>query len=775
MISVGGLEPSLDFWDFRDGDPRSCPFSNLDQCGSNWTQTGTVAMQDFVAPAVDVLSTFYVGAEWNPGLGCVDNPVPGNPDLYPGFGLCTGTSMAAPHGTGLGGLLRSINPLLNKEEIRDVITGHADRAGAWDPQFGYGVPDAAASAEAILGLAGGTVVDNRLTPLFQLFSDIAGDYAYTTVPQYASALTWADEEYLSVHDSAPRTGGYGPFFPGGQTFQIGPCDYDPRADVYIFTTDRSPNGHLLVPLYRLSFNEAYGGNPDDRDHNYTTEAAGIEAFRGVGYRLDGVEGYIYERCEPEPSCIPSGAVRLYRLYNATIDDWAIFPESKLAAFQAAGYTSQTCCNDWIGYVYENVDGDLDNLIDGFESLIGTDPTNLDSDCDGVADGIELPLASLPVSDPLNGPCGPGNLHIADTFSSGGGPLHGRLTEIGEATWVARSGARVSSGKVIDSAAIGGVPFNPRTLPGNPIVEMSADVNPTNTGWNAVGFSSSDTRPFWAAGQLWVNLRPQGSYFVHGDGQVLAQGTIPGSPTGGYHQIDIRFDTGSRLATVQLNGTQVLSQILALMPNIQFAGFHMHQSAEFGGQVDNFQVADVTSQENILISDSFAGDGSLNGRLTEVGSQSWVATAGAYTQFGRIFDSAAIGGVRVDLGTVGDDTVTVEADVSPQGTGWIGVGFARQADQPYWSDGELWALIYPSGYYVVYVGGIQQAVGTVSGSLSFHLEVSYNPATRQAAVHIGSTEVFAQVLATVSDIQHAGFHIFAGQGNVDNFQVIAASP
>lgn len=264
VISVGGLEPSLSFWDFRDGDPRGCPFSGLNECGSNWTQTANVAMQDFVAPAVDVLSTFYVGAEWNPIVGCVDHPDPQTPDPNPGYGLCTGTSMAAPHGAGIGGLLRSIHPLLGKEDIRNVINGNASRAGSWDPQLGYGIPDAAASAEAILGRAGGALIENRLTPLFQLFSSIAGDYAYTTVPQVAAAWTWAEEEYISPFGSAPRVRGYGPFFPGGQTCPVGPCNYEPRADVYLFTGDRSPNGHPLVPLYRMSFDEPFDGNPDDR-------------------------------------------------------------------------------------------------------------------------------------------------------------------------------------------------------------------------------------------------------------------------------------------------------------------------------------------------------------------------------------------------------------------------------------------------------------------------------------------------------------------------------
>ena len=130
--------------------------------------------------------------------------------------------------------------------------------------------------------------------------------------------------------------------------------------------------------------------------------------------LDGIEGYIFPRCEPEPECIPEGAERLYRLYHPILDDYAIFPHSELDMMLEQGYISQSGLNDWIGYAFTNIqsDGDSDGLVDGFELLIGTDPADPDTDCDGMTDGEELLIydmsdpdpANHGYGDPLEGPC-----------------------------------------------------------------------------------------------------------------------------------------------------------------------------------------------------------------------------------------------------------------------------------------------------------------------------------------------------------------------------------
>lgn len=55
----------------------------------------------------------------------------------------------------------------------------------------------------------------------------------------------------------------------------------------------------------------------------------------------------------------------------------------------------------IGHAYQNIDSDSDGLIDGLESIVGTDPGNADSDDDGRTDGAELlGLDGGSLSDPL---------------------------------------------------------------------------------------------------------------------------------------------------------------------------------------------------------------------------------------------------------------------------------------------------------------------------------------------------------------------------------------
>ena len=123
-----------------------------------------------------------------------------------------------------------------------------------------------------------------------------------------------------------------------------------------------------MPLFRLSFacnNAQYSNanaamacanNPQHTDTTYTTDQAGINSFVGIGYRLDGIEGYIY----PKNLAQPVGSVRLMRKYNAAPDDHAIFPEPLLTQYQNDGYTLNSG-SDWLGYVYQNTNGNVPTI------------------------------------------------------------------------------------------------------------------------------------------------------------------------------------------------------------------------------------------------------------------------------------------------------------------------------------------------------------------------------------------------------------------------------
>lgn len=394
VIAVGGVAPDAMFWDEGTNCDNGTAFSGDTECGSNYGPD-----QELVAPAKSVLSTVYTGLEHleppEVNIPCGDNT--GNVgDGTDGFGLCTGTSMAAPAVAGIAGLLRSANPLLSQVQVRQILQETASGGGSHDVNLGYGYPNAGAAAAAVLGKAGGQQITVHLTPLFSLYSDHGDAHLYTTSPQRAAAAVedMSGSPFTSVGN--PVTG-Y-PSFPGitGES---------PSASVHVFSTPRNPSGLSMVPLYRMTKDAnrplLCSGQPEsatERAFAYAVSNFDVLSYREDGYALDGIEGYLIAPSESAPP----DAVALHRVYNATKDDWAVVPADELASLP--GYASTNPYDEVIGYAYPNVDGDADGLVDAFESMIGTDPSRPDSDDDGLTDGDEvLGLGGGSITDPLLAP------------------------------------------------------------------------------------------------------------------------------------------------------------------------------------------------------------------------------------------------------------------------------------------------------------------------------------------------------------------------------------
>ncbi|MFC0473415.1 S8 family peptidase [Halalkalibacter kiskunsagensis] len=85
----------------------------------------------------------------------VDVTAPGEhiPSLFPNnnYVVMSGTSMAAPHVTGLAGLIRSLRPDLTNEQVYEVMTSTAKDLGTegHDPYYGFGEIDIAAALKSI--------------------------------------------------------------------------------------------------------------------------------------------------------------------------------------------------------------------------------------------------------------------------------------------------------------------------------------------------------------------------------------------------------------------------------------------------------------------------------------------------------------------------------------------------------------------------------------------------------------------------------------------------
>jgi hypothetical protein len=369
--------------------------TSQNECGSNYGGSNDTNGPGFMAPAKAIYTTMYADMDWNELL-CHeynDDNGSGSSKMGDGYGYCTGTSLATPFITGIAGLIKSVNPLLSEDDVYSALKASTSYS-TWNNVRGWGTPRADYALKEALGTVGGSQVRNRAIPLFSLYGQSGEDYIYTTKPQVVLAFTLNASMNVDSDSSSPQVAGFS-FAESADNTTSPPT---PRADVFILSTYyQVPSGHSVVPIYRVRWVGSYGGNPSDTDWTLVKDAE-ISSFHSVGYDMDGTEGYIYAPCSPEPSCIPTGATKLWRAYNSSRDDHAVFPQSRYTAMVNAGY-SQNITK--LGYAYPNQDTDSDGLVDGLEYVIGTDPSDSDTDNDSIGDAQEYPLDELPVSDPDN--------------------------------------------------------------------------------------------------------------------------------------------------------------------------------------------------------------------------------------------------------------------------------------------------------------------------------------------------------------------------------------
>ncbi|QJR09721.1 hypothetical protein DSM104443_00771 [Usitatibacter rugosus] len=317
VIGVAGLQPDGQFW--TQGYHSSNP-------GSNYGPEVRL-----VAPSRDVLTTHPVGAVYFdfPPQRCGDRfdstlgETASLPASYAGFGDCTGTSFAAPHITGLVGLMRSANPLLTAAETRAIINETATRpvAGPAGSGLTFYIPDAEAAVRRALGPG-----VNRVTPVFSLFASASGHHLFTSSPQAAvSALAGELRiEGLAARDTYASFGdpvaGY-PQFKGRVCSAPGVCtSFNARSGFSVFTTEHSPTGAPLVPLYRMSQSCTAGaGCATTRAFAYATSDADARALQARGYVLDMIEGYVYA-----PGSAPAGTRALCLAFDAARIDHILY-------------------------------------------------------------------------------------------------------------------------------------------------------------------------------------------------------------------------------------------------------------------------------------------------------------------------------------------------------------------------------------------------------------------------------------------------------------------
>ncbi|MFC2023107.1 S8 family serine peptidase [Chloroflexota bacterium] len=133
---------------------------------------------ELAAPGVSVFST------WNDDTGYyAPDPVCHMEDTVEGlqqacYKYGSGTSMASPHVAGVAALILWANPDWSNDQVRDQLRATADDLGAtaWDPQYGYGLVDA---AEAAAGPANEPPVVEITSPSDGATFDSGGEIQFT--------------------------------------------------------------------------------------------------------------------------------------------------------------------------------------------------------------------------------------------------------------------------------------------------------------------------------------------------------------------------------------------------------------------------------------------------------------------------------------------------------------------------------------------------------------------------------------------------------------------
>ena len=455
VIGVGGTDRTAKTWDvYRD--QGTCPqqtstniFNGITiNLSVNYLECGSQGNHhSIMAPAKDVMVYHHNGSYSitpdlinpnkfvNSGTGCIDLST-----TDPGYQTCSGTSFSAPIITGIISIMRSLNPLLSFDEVRDILEN--SRVYTSDIGERYSIPNISAIMKNdVLGLVGGNRVLNRLKPMFRLntrFShsgSMKSNYLSTSIPQVAAAGMYgnylADVNELTgslisgvntynVDANEPLAVGYPKFREPNAAIKPN----NARAPFYIFGGHENPFTGMddMIPLHHFALKPVLSNQPqcyDRADHAYGTvkvTAFGNPDIRcntdDTRYVWEGIEGYLLPSCPTGQTCYENSgdadaAQCLMLRYSSADDSYALLMESELNKAKFNTYTGTvdhlTGMSDaeCLGYVYPNVDSDNDLIIDGMELVLGTNPNDADSDNDGYTDGEEYPPTSPIVSDPLN--------------------------------------------------------------------------------------------------------------------------------------------------------------------------------------------------------------------------------------------------------------------------------------------------------------------------------------------------------------------------------------
>lgn len=139
-----------------------------------------------------------------------------------------------------------------------------------------------------------------------------------------------------------------------------------------------------------------------------------------------------------------------------------------------------------------------------------------------------------------------------------------------------------------------------------------------------------------------------------------------------------------------------------------------------GLVLGLMLASTAGAETVALSDSFTNSAgrpsgsSLAGSTTEVGNQVWVAAGELVVANDAATNAATTNALLATVpltSLAGSDqsTFVVEANVDPSSSDWVGIGFNSQADDYFWTSGEVWMFLRADGQLHVRAEGLTHSL------------------------------------------------------------------
>ncbi len=142
----------------------------MTQNGGAFWDTGVRSFTDVGAPGEGVYSTQSGGT----------------------YGSNTGTSFAAPHVTGIAGLLLAKNPSLRNYDLEQIIKRTAQNYPIFDSQIGYGMVDA---YEALRFISAPNVVTHGPAQLSRIYSNTTRTFVNSPAPDLGSGTYYGVDVY----------------------------------------------------------------------------------------------------------------------------------------------------------------------------------------------------------------------------------------------------------------------------------------------------------------------------------------------------------------------------------------------------------------------------------------------------------------------------------------------------------------------------------------------------------------------------------------------------